>query len=205
MISITVKENQTGGYPPIEAGSYRAVCYSIVVLGTTYNEVFDNVQKKVMFTWELPDERINVNGEDKPRAISATYTMSLNEKANLRKTLESWRGKQFTAEELQGFDITKVLGAPCMISTTTGTNTLGKQFAKVSAVSRLPKGMEVPKDTENPQVIFDISNDDCPLEDMEKLPTFVQERIKQSEEYKRRTTRPSDFLVVANSEDLPFD
>lgn len=204
MISITVKENQGGGYPPIEAGSYRAICYSIVVLGTTYNEVFDNVQKKIMFTWELPDERIEVDGEDKPRAISATYTLSLNEKANLRKTLESWRGKQFTAEELRGFDITKVLGAPCMISTTTGTNTLGKQYAKVTGVSRLPKGMEVPKDTENPKVVFDISNDACPLEDMEKLPNFVQERIKQSEEYKRRTTSDDDF-IVANDEDLPFD
>lgn len=204
MISITVKENQGGGYPPIEAGSYRAICYSIVVLGTTYNEVFDNVQKKIMFTWELPDERIDVDGEDKPRAISATYTLSLNEKANLRKTLESWRGKQFTAEELRGFDITKVLGAPCMISTTTGTNTLGKQYAKVTGVSRLPKGMEVPKDTENPKVVFDISNDACPLEDMEKLPNFVQERIKQSEEYKRRTTSNDDF-IVANDEDLPFD
>lgn len=204
MIAITVKENQGGGYPPLEAGSYRAICYSIVVLGTTYNEVFDNIQKKVMFTWELPDERITVDGEDKPRAISATYTMSLNEKANLRKTLESWRGKQFTSEELRGFDITKVLGAPCMISTTVGTNTLGKQFSKVSGVSRLPKGMEAPKDTENPKVIFDISNDDCPLEDMEKLPAFVQERIRQSEEYKRRITSNDDF-IAADDEDLPFD
>lgn len=204
MIAITVKENQGGGYPPLEAGSYRAICYSIVVLGTTYNEVFDNIQKKVMFTWELPDERITVDGEDKPRAISATYTMSLNEKANLRKTLESWRGKQFTSEELRGFDITKVLGAPCMISTTVGTNTLGKQFSKVSGVSRLPKGMEAPKDMENPKVIFDISNDDCPLEDMEKLPAFVQERIRQSEEYKRRTTSNDDF-IAADDEDLPFD
>lgn len=204
MISITVKENQGGGFPPLEAGSYRAICYSIVVLGTTYNEMFDNIQKKLMFTWELPDERITVDGEDKPRAISATYTMSLNEKANLRKTLESWRGKQFTSEELRGFDITKVLGAPCMISVTQGTNPLGKAYAKVTGVSRLPKGMEVPTDTENPKVIFDITNEECPLEDMEKLPAFVQERIKQSEEYKARKTSPDDFIEI-EGEDLPFD
>lgn len=204
MIAITVKENQGGGYPPLEAGSYRAICYSIVVLGTTYNEMFDNIQKKVMFTWELPDERIEKDGKSLPRAISATYTLSLNEKSNLRKTLETWRGKQFTADELQGFDITKVLGAPCMISTTVGSNTLGKQFSKVTAVSRLPKGMEAPKDTENPKVIFDISNEECPLEDMELLPPFVQERIRQSEEYKRRTTSNDDF-IAADDEDLPFD
>lgn len=202
-MQIIVKESQGGGFPPLEAGSYRAICYSIVVLGTTYNEMFDNIQKKVMFTWELPDERITRDGEDLPRAISATYTLSLNEKSNLRKTLESWRGKQFTAEELQGFDLANVLGAPCMISTTVGSNAQGKQFSKVTAVSRLPKGMEVPKDTENAKVLFDISNDECPLEDMEKLPPFVQERIKQSEEYKRRTTSDDDFIAV--DEDLPFD
>jgi len=97
-----------------------------------------------------------------------------------------------------------VLGAPCMISTTVGSNTLGKQFSKVTAVSRLPKGMEAPQLPENEKIIFDISNEECPLEDMEKLPTFVQERIKQSEEYKRRTTSSDDF-IVANDEDLPFD
>ena len=204
MIAITVKENQGGGYPPLEAGSYRAICYSIVVLGTTYNEMFDNIQKKVMFTWELPDERIEKDGKSLPRAISATYTLSLNEKSNLRKTLETWRGKQFTADELQGFDITKVLGAPCMISTTVGTNTLGVVYHNGEIVAYLPKGMEAPKDTENPKVIFDISNEECPLEDMELLPPFVQERIKQSEEYKKRTTSPDDF-IAADDEDLPFD
>jgi len=37
--------------------------------------------------------------------ISKRYTMSLGEQSTLRKDLESWRGKKFTPEELQGFDL----------------------------------------------------------------------------------------------------
>ena len=205
MLKITVKENQNGGnFPPLEAGSYRAICYGIVVLGTTYNPVFDNAQTKILFLWELPDERIEINNEDKPRAISNTYTLSLNEKANLRQMLAGWRGRDFTEEELQGFDLVNVLGAPCLLSTTIGVSKQGREFAKVSSVAKLPKGMIVPKETENEKVIFDITNPECPLEDMEKLPEWIQNRIKESVEYKQRVDT-SDFEIIADDEDLPFD
>lgn len=205
MLKIMVKESQGGGnYPPLEAGSYRAICYAIVVLGTTYNPVFDNAQTKILFLWELPDERITVDGKDLPRAISDSYTLSLNEKANLRRVLAGWRGRDFTEEELKGFDIANVLGAACLISTTIGVSKQGREFAKVSSVARLPKGMIVPKETENEKVIFDITNPDCPLEDMEKLPEWIQTRIKESVEYKQRVDT-TDFEIIADDQDLPFD
>ena len=63
-----------------------------------------------IFMWELPGEEIEIEGEMKPRAISETYTNSLGEKANLRKMLENWRGRAFTQEEMDGFDLRNVLG-----------------------------------------------------------------------------------------------
>ncbi|MHA1379626.1 MAG: hypothetical protein ACTSRG_14730 [Candidatus Helarchaeota archaeon] len=41
--------------------------------------------------------------------------MSLHAKATMRKFLESWRGKKFTKEELEGFDLQKILGKPCQL------------------------------------------------------------------------------------------
>ena len=38
------------------------------------------------------------DGVDKPIAISEFYTLSLNEKANLRRDLVGWRGRSFTGE-----------------------------------------------------------------------------------------------------------
>ena len=210
-LDIVVKDNGSTSFPPLEAGSYRAVCYGIVVTGTSYIQAFGNSATKIVFLWELPDERIEVDGENKPRAISETYTLSLNEKANLRKMLAGWRGRDFTPEELKGFSLKKILGAPCLVSTTVMQNKQGRDFSKVTSVSRLPKGMEAPKEAENPLVMFDITNDACPLSEMSKLPEWMQKRIMESDEYKERTAgagyaEPSseDFVIVDNEQDLPF-
>lgn len=210
-IDIVVKDNGGGSFAPLEAGSYRAICYGIVVTGTTFNPVFGTPSTKIIFLWELPDERITIDNEDKPRAISETYTLSLNEKANMRKMLASWRGRDFNAEELKGFSLKKILGAPCLVSTTIMQNKQGRDFAKVASVTRLPKGMEVPKEAENPLVMFDITNDQCPLTAMSVLPEWIQKRIMESDEYKERTAgagyaeeSSDDFIVVDQMDDLPF-
>ena len=75
---------------------------------------------KVMLTWELPEE-LAVFNEDKgpePYSVSKTYTLSMHEKSTLRKDLESWRGKGFTELEAAKFDITKLLGVPCLLTIT---------------------------------------------------------------------------------------
>ena len=83
-------------------------------------------------------------------------------------------------------------------------NFANREFAKVSSVARLPKGMIVPKETENEKVAFDITNEECPLEEMEKLPEWIQTRIKESVEYKQRVDT-TDFEIIADDQDLPFD
>lgn len=65
---------------------------------------------KIRIFWEIIGETIEINGEQMPRLVSKEFTLSLNEKSKLRQALQSWRGKAFTAEELQGFDLRKVLG-----------------------------------------------------------------------------------------------
>ena len=209
MVDIVLKDTPSRSYPVLEAGAYRASCYAIVMLGTTYSTYYNKNQTKILFMWELPDERIVIDGEDLPRAISETYTLSLNEKASLRKMLESWRGKPFSPEELQGFSLSKVLGAPCMVSTVQAEKNNGDKFAKVSAISKLPKIMVKPDKIENPLVIFDISNPNCPLSEMSKLPEWVQKRIMESNEYKERTSNeivssPEDYEEISEDGDLPF-
>jgi hypothetical protein len=48
--------------------------------------------------------------------VSKFYTLSLSDKANLRKDLESWRGKQFTDAELEGFELKNLVGANCYLN-----------------------------------------------------------------------------------------
>jgi len=82
------------------------------------------------------------NAEDKRFVVTKTYTASLNEKANLRKDLESWRGRPFTVEELQGFDLEKVVKAPCMLNLVAQTTKAGKTWTGIAAIMPLAKGAE---------------------------------------------------------------
>jgi hypothetical protein len=108
--------------PPV--GNHLARLYRVIDLGTQMREFEGkvNMQRRVKFFWELHGEDEQGNpltmDDGKPMIQSAEYTWSLNEKSNLRRDLEAWRGKAFDEQELKGFDIKKVLGQFCMVNIT---------------------------------------------------------------------------------------
>jgi hypothetical protein len=111
--------------------------------------------------------------------VSAFFTNSLGEKATLRPILESWRGRAFTEEERNSFDLMAVLGKPCLISIIH----TDKGKAKVAGVMALPKGTPVPK-PHNPLKSFWIAEWDQAAFDA--LPKFFQDKIRESDEYVER-------------------
>lgn len=200
MSNFTVSAPETSSIAPIEPGTYAAVCTAIIDLGEHYNKTYDNYSRKALFQWEIPDEQIEIDGEMKPRVISETYTASLGEKANLRKMLESWRGLQFTADELAGFDLENVLGVPCMINVihTENPNT-GKTYAKIAAVTRLPRNFPPVTPSAKP-TIFSLNDGDA-LEKIERYPEWIQKRIKESKTY---ADLESNHFTDISAEDCPF-
>lgn len=191
---MSLKASSKGGsaIAPIEAGTHPAICYGLVDLGMQYSEKYKNSSQKVLLMWELPNEKIEIDGEQKSRVISQTYTCSLNEKAVLRKDLASWRGRDFTDDELAEFDLRSVVGVPCLLSII-HRESGGSTYANVGGVMKMPKGMPALVQTME-TVIFDL--DDSPLEDIEKLPQWVRDKIKASQTYKER---------IAGSGHLPGD
>ncbi len=201
-----------GSYTPVERGTYVARCYEMIHLGSAIENIKgkEKMINKVRITWELPTElkEFREGDGEKPFVVSQDYTLSTNEKSNLRKMIEGWRGKEFTDEEAASFDITKLLGLPCMINVIHRTAASKKVYANVASVSRLPKKMECP-----PQVnpTFELNFDDHWDEKaFAKLPDFITDRIKRSEEY-RSMVHPeggaSSSEVLDDDEildDLPF-
>jgi len=185
----TIKANDRPTLPPPEAGVQHAVCIGVCDLGTQpqSNPKFQ-AHRKVLLTWELPNQKIMVKSKDGmaeielPRVISADYTMSLGTKANLRKMLDVWRGRQFTPEELASFDLSKLIGANGLISIVHVKSKDGlKTYANVSSMSPLMRGM--PKLTpENKTLVYDLPSSG-PITFPELMPEWVQNRIKNSEEY----------------------
>lgn len=128
-----------GKYIPAPAGAHAAVCCDVIDLGMVKG--IEKDQHKVKIVWMLED----VRDDGKPYLASRRYTMSLHEKAALRKDLESWRGRGFTAEELQGFDLEVLLGIPAMLNIIHVPGKDGGTYANIAAVIRLPKGMAAPR------------------------------------------------------------
>ena len=114
-MSLTVSESGGKSFPILPEGSYVAICNMLVDLGQQYNETYKNSSRKVLIGWELPEETIEINGELVPRTISQRYTASLNEKSVLRRDLAAWRGRDFTAAELEEFNLRNIVGVACML------------------------------------------------------------------------------------------
>jgi len=84
-----------------------------------------------------------IDGERHPAFLDSYFNATLGEKSTLRAFVESWRGRAFTPEELEGFDLEKLVGAPAYIQVVQvkkGENV----YANVKSIMRLPKGMAAP-------------------------------------------------------------
>jgi hypothetical protein len=183
----------------VPAGSHAARCYSMILLGTLTEEYMGEKKKmvKVRISWELPEE-LRVFDESKgeqPMVISKEYTLSMYEMANLRKDLEGWRGQSFTEEEAKVFDITKLLGKPCLLSIIHDANKQGKAYARISSISTLPKSMVCPAQI-NTNFEFNFA-EKFNIDALEAMPEFIRLKIKSSDEYKA--------LITPSEQDLTHD
>ena len=208
---MTIKATSTGSIKRelIPAGSYPARCYSMIHIGTNTENIMgtEKTLNKVRITWELPTETRVFNEEkgEQPFSISNEYTLSMHEKSNLRKDLEGWRGKGFTEEQAREFDISKLIGIPCMLSIIHKTAKSGNDFACINSISKLPKGVECP-DQVNPSFEFNYTDKFSESEVMQ-MPDFIKEKIKSSEEYRalQTDTDPDENEeIFQESDDLPF-
>lgn len=192
--------------PPI--GTHVARCIKLIDIGTQQGEYQGKAtyRRQVIIGWELPNELMS-EGEHagKPFTVSKFYTASLGEKANLRADLKNWRGRDFTDEELGGFEAKNILGKPCMLSVT--LNDKGK--ARVTGVMALPKGTPVP-DQFNESLFFSLEHADFKPEVFEALSEGYKKMIRVSPEYmeltkpehQKQSKKGGDFSDM--EDDIPF-
>lgn len=156
-------------------GTHIARCIGLIDIGTHTNDYKGNPirRRQVIIKWELPLEE---RADGQPFVVSQFYTLSLSEKANLRADLVNWRGKEFTLEELQGFDLKNILDVGCQVTVTEKEN----KKIKVSGVTGLPKGVELPP-RHNELVHFDLDFFDQKVFD--SLSDGLKKMIQDSEEY----------------------
>jgi hypothetical protein len=189
-------------------GSHLARLYRIIDLGTQKSEYMGQVKmlRKVKFFWELHGDELKIDG--KPLIQTRNYTLSLGEKASLRKDLESWRGKSFTDDELRGFDLKNLLDKWCMVTIQHRTAGNGNTYADAVAVTPVPSIVlkaGLPQGV-NPCVLFDLQKFD--QKTFDELSQGLKDQIMQSAEFRNTHTPKSDVNALlqdaALEDDVPF-
>jgi hypothetical protein len=169
----------SGDFTPIPEGPHPAICDMFVDLGLQESggKYAGKVQHKIYIRWQIPSLRLEYEKDgvkhEGPMTIGNKYTLSLHEKAALRKTLQGWRGRAFTPEELKKFDVTTIVGKPCILSVSHSPKDGGGVYANVDSVMKVMDGMTVPP-IEGEALIYDADN----MGSFEKLRPWLQDLVK---------------------------
>ena len=134
-MSIIARDNQKE-WTPAPEGLHQAVCVDVIDLGEV--DTAWGKKPKVRVVWQIEE----ISPDDNKRCrVQKQYTISLSEKANLRKDLECWRGRKFTSEELKGFDLEKLVGVNCQLQIIHNLSDEGKTYANIQAIIAAAKGI----------------------------------------------------------------
>lgn len=197
-MSLTVSNSGGGDYEQLPEGSYVARCIKVIDLGTQTTE-WNGEKKhrpKVMITWEILDDETKMK-DGRPFAITKRYTASLHEKAQLRKDLQAWRGKRFTDEELEGFDLKNVLGTYCAMQVTHSEGNNGNNYENIEAIMSTREKPEPVNDT----IYFDLSDPDMSL--FEGFSDRLKETILASPEGQFMGSQPVDLNDIPDDDPDP--
>ena len=193
-MAFIAKDSGGGNFKKVPPGAYIGRCFSLIDLGTQFTDgaYGPKSQHKIKIGFELfgEDEQgepltIDVDGQQMPLTISKTYTVSLHEKAGLRRDLAAWRGKDFTDEEARAFDVAKLLGAYAMVNVTI-SETNGKSYTNIAGLTPIPGALKNAKPAPvHANQVFDLDTPDMAV--FEAFHEKLQDAIKRSPEWARNT------------------
>jgi hypothetical protein len=215
MMSLIAKDGGEGSFTPVPPGMHLARCYRVVDLGTQKTEWQGQTKylAKIMIQFEVHGEDENgkpiITSKGEPMSISKNYTLSLAEKATLRKDLAGWRGRDFTPEELKGFELKNILGHWAMLSVAKSLGNNGKEYTNIMSVNPVPVAIKkagLPVGFNDP-AIFSIADADMDL--FETFSKNLKEKIQASPEWQAREqytkTETSGGQGMEDiDEDIPF-
>ncbi len=208
-MALVAKESGGGGeFTPVPQGMHLARCYRVVDLGTQESTYLGKTKhlQKVMLQFEVhgedEDGKPIVTSKNEPMSISKNFTLSLGEMATLRKDLQTWRGKEFTADELRGFELKNVLGAWAMLSVIRAMGANGKEYTNIAGIMSVPAAIKkagLPSG-HNECKLFSIDEPDMELFD--SFSNGLREKIGKSPEWQSRNGKSS---ASKQSSDEDFD
>lgn len=139
------KASSGATFRPCPTGTVQAVCVDVIDLGKLKNKFPDEKTgefkelHKIDVVFQV-DER---KDDGERFHIKKRYTLSFHPKSNLRKDVETWRGKPYSDDELTqmgGFEANDLIDKQALVGivhNVSGDNT----YANITTVNGLMKGM----------------------------------------------------------------
>jgi len=210
-MALIAKSSGENTFVPVPQGMHLARCYRIIDMGTQKSEYQGQVKhlSKVMLQFEIhgndDDNKPIVTQKGEPMSISKNFTLSLAEKATLRKDLQTWRGREFTEDELRGFELKNVLGAWAMISVIKALGNNGKEYTNIAAIMSVPSAIKkagIPEG-HNDLTLFSIDEPDMALFD--SFSNGLKEKIGKSPEWQSRGKSSAPKAPAGPFDDMEDD
>jgi hypothetical protein len=138
--------NEDKPFPVHPEGQFAARCVDVIDLGESVSSFPGTqpyiAQKVALAFWTGETDPNPEVKQDGPVTVVMEFTLSMGEKANLRKFLQSWRGKAYTDEQAkEGVPVDKLYGAAALVSVEQFTSKAGRKYARISSIAPLPKQM----------------------------------------------------------------
>lgn len=193
---ITAKGNDSK-FKPHPQGQFIGQCVDTIDLGERV-ESFAGQPKKLAHKCALIFRTGEKNAETGEYIdIGKEFTVSMGDKANLRKFLEQWRGKKYDAETVKkGVPLDKLTGNWALLSVGHRDSANGRTYADITAAVGVPEKMR----------------GDLPAFDGYKRADFWQQRKeeyrKEAQAFRAEAGAPpnddDDFGPIDEEDDLPF-
>lgn len=168
-------------FEPVSPGIHPAICYYVVDLGTQ-ETTFKNKKRIVhqgRIGWEVQDE---ITREEKPKVIFQKFNITTSKNGNLRKALNAWRGKELSDEEMEKFDLEKLIGTQCQIIVESSAGADGNTYYNVTKVVKHPEWPKK-KTPFAPTVYYSINDHGGDIPD--NISDKIKEVIMASEEWQQ--------------------
>jgi hypothetical protein len=183
------KDSGSNGKRTAPEGLYDAVCCDVIDLGivtTAYGE-----KQQIQILWELVGE------DGAVYTLSKRYSASLHEKSKLFQDLRSWRGQDWSAEEMsKGIDLETLVGKCCQILVVH----IDKEGTQYAVVDKILKGKKKIALSGN------YNKDEARLRILDRV-TAQQHQHNSSqirEQFRSVAPKPAAAPIEPEKDELPF-
>jgi len=135
-----VVKDEARDFEPIPDGLQQAVLVANHNLGIRPGYA-GKAQHKVVLVWELAERRTEGDFAGQRFVVTKQYTATMNERGNLSKDLESWRGRAFTEEERRGFELNDINAQNCNLNLVPKIKD-GRTYVNIASITKLHKGQK---------------------------------------------------------------